>query len=296
MDDRIDLRQLRYFVAVAEQLHFGRAAQRLGMAQPPLTQQIQKLERQLGYQVFVRQSRKIILTDAGRVLLEEAVRILRGCDDAIERARRAGRGETGRIVLGTPPSVMLTALPGAIRRFRDRFRDVEVTLRELSTSAVADGLVAGALDIGFLREVESVGSLPSTVFLREPVVAVLPKAHSLARRPRLSLKQLAREPFVLFPRRLGPAFYDRLLSFCVTAGFTPNVVQEATQWQSVVACVETGLGVSLAPACVQRFRWPSVMYRPLPGLVTSVFVCSPAVRTSAAVAAFLETLHGSTAD
>jgi DNA-binding transcriptional LysR family regulator len=290
MDDRIDLRQLRYFVAVAEQLHFGRAAQRLGMAQPPLTQQIQKLERKLGYHVFLRQSRKILLTDAGRVLLDEAARILRDCDDAIERARRAGRGETGRIVLGTPPSVMLTALPGAIRRFRDRFHDVDVTLRELSTTAVADGLVAGALDIGFLREVESVGSLPSTVFMREPVVAVLPKTHALARRQRLSLKQLAREPFVLFPRRLGPAFYDRLLSFCVTAGFTPNVVQEATQWQSVIACVETGLGVSLAPACVQRFRWPSVVYRPLPGLVTSVFVCAPAARTSTAVAAFLETL------
>ncbi len=296
MDDRIDLRQLRYFVAVAEQLHFGRAAQRLGMAQPPLTQQIQKLERKLGYQVFVRQSRKIVLTEAGRVLVEEAVRILRGCDDAIERARRAGRGETGRIVLGTPPSVMLTALPGAIRRFRDRFHDVEIALRELSTSAIADALVAGALDVGFLREVESVGSLPSTVFLRESVVAVLPKAHPLARRPRLALKHLAREPFVLFPRRLGSAFYDRLLSFCVTAGFTPNVVQEATQWQSVVACVETGLGVSLAPACVQRFRWPSVVYRPLPGLVTSIFVCAPAARTSHAVAAFLEMLRGVAVD
>src|SRR5437867_9491285 len=116
MTSRLDLRQFRYFVAVAEELHFGRAAARLGIAQPPLTQQIQKLERELGYQVFSRKPRRTMLTEAGRVLLDDAVRILRECDEAVERARRAGRGETGRIVLGTPPSVMLTRLPAAIRR------------------------------------------------------------------------------------------------------------------------------------------------------------------------------------
>jgi DNA-binding transcriptional LysR family regulator len=287
----LSLRQLRYFVAVAEQLHFGRAAERLRMAQPPLTQQIQKLERELGYHVFFRQSRKTALTEAGRVLLEEAVRILGEVDLAIERTRRAGRGETGRVTLGTPPSVMLTRLPAAIRRYREQCPEVHFTLRELSTSAIADGLAAGALDIGLLREVESIGSLTTQVILREPVVAVLPRSHSLAARLRLSIRHLANEPFVLFPRRLGEAFYDRLLSCCVDAGFTPHVVQEATQWQSVVTFVETGLGVSLAPACVERFRWPGVVYRRLPGLSTSISVCAPAATTSAPVAAFLQALR-----
>jgi DNA-binding transcriptional LysR family regulator len=186
---------------------------------------------------------------------------------------------------------MLTRLPSAIRRFRDRFPAVQFTLRELSTSAVAEGLLAGALDVGLLREADAVGSLRTELLLREPIVAVLPRTHALAARQRLSLKHLAHEPFVLFPRRLGASFYDRLLSFCLDAGFTPDVVQEATQWQSVVTFVETGLGVSLAPACVERFRWPDVVYRPLPGLTTKVYVCAPAAQASSPVATFVDTLR-----
>src|SRR5439155_19516934 len=130
---------------------------------------------------------------------------------------------------------------------------------------------------------------PTESILRESIVAVLPRRHALARRPRLSLKHLAKEPFVLFPRRLGEAFYDRLHAYCLDAGFSPHVVQEATQWQSVVTFVETGLGVSLAPACVERFHWPGVVFRRLPGLSTTVFVCAP--RASAPAAAFLELLR-----
>src|SRR5262245_35529204 len=264
---RLNLQRLRYFVAVAEELHFGRAAVRLGIAQPPLTQQVQKLEDELGFPVFSRRSRKTTLTEAGQVLLDEAGRILRSCDEAIEHVRRAGRGETGRLTLGTPPSVMLTRLPAVIRRYRQRYPDVHFTLRELSTSAIADALGTAAIDVGLLREMASVGPLTAKPLLREAVVAVLPKGHALARRARLSLAHLADEPFVLFPRRLGEVFYDRLLSYCLDVGFAPHVVQEATQWQSVVTCVETGLGVSLAPACVERFKWPGVVYRRLPGLV-----------------------------
>jgi DNA-binding transcriptional LysR family regulator len=291
MDLRLDFRRLRYFVAVAEERHFGRAAERLGLAQPPLTQQIQKLERELGYPLFLRQGRKTTLTGAGHVLLEEAVRILRECDAAVERARRAGRGETGRMTLGTPPSVMLTRLPAAIRRYRERYPGVQVTLRELSTSAIAEGLRTQTLDVGLLREVQSVGALDTQLLLREPIVAVLPKKHALAKNPRLLLKHLAGQPFVLFPRRVGEAFFDRLMSFCVAAGFTPRIVQEATQWPSVIAVVETGLGVSIAPACVERFGWPGVVYRRLPGLSTNVSVCAAMRDTSPLVAAFLAVLH-----
>jgi DNA-binding transcriptional LysR family regulator len=291
MNERIGLRQIRYFAAVAEELHFGRAAERLGMAQPPLTQQIQKLEAALGYRVFTRGPRKTELTEAGAVLLEEAHRLLAGLDEAVERTRRAGRGETGQLTVATPPSVMLTRLPAAIRKYRTRYPEVRFTLRELSTSAIAEGLHAGAFDLGFLREASPAGAgaqLASEVILSEPLVAVLPAAHELARRPRLALRHLAKEPFVLFPRRLGEAFYDRLISFCTAAGFAPRIVQEATQWQSVVTFVETGMGVSLAPACVARFRWKGVVYRPLPGLSTAVSVCRQEGRESAAASAFLK--------
>jgi DNA-binding transcriptional LysR family regulator len=288
MDQRIDLRQLRYFVAVAEELHFGRAAQRLGMAQPPLTQQIQKLERALGYRVFTRDSRKTTLTEAGTVLLEEARRLLREVEQVIDHTRRAGRGETGQLTLGTPPSVMLTRLPAVIRKYRERFPAVRFILREMSTSAIAASLLAGTLDIGFLREVDACGTLPLEAVLREAVVAVLPAAHLLATAPRLRLRQLSREPFVLFPPQVGAGFYDKLISFCVAAGFTPRIVQEATQWQSVVTFVETGLGVSIAPACVRKFRWKGVVFRPLAGLETTVSLCWQNARESAAIAAFLK--------
>jgi len=284
----VDLRRLRYFVALAEELHFGRAAERLGMAQPPLTQQIQKLERELGYRLFSRQSRKTALTDAGVVLLGEARRILAEMAQAIDHTRRAGRGETGQLTLGTPPSVMLTRLPSIIRKYRDRFPAVRFVLRELATSTIATDLEAGTLDIGFLREVEQCGALPVESILRESVVAVLPAAHHLASEPRLRLRQLAKEPFVLFPPHVGASFYEKLVSFCADAGFTPRVVQEATQWQSVVTFVEAGMGVSLAPACVQKFRWKGLVYRELPGLKTTVSVCWQNARESAPVAAFLK--------
>lgn len=291
MKRAIDLRRLECFVALAEELHFARAAARLGMAQPPLTQQIQKLERELGYPVVERRPRQAVLTDAGRVLLDGARRVLRDADDLVERARRAGRGETGRVTIGVPPSVMLTGLPAAIRRFRGERPDVQFTIRELSTAAIAEALTAGRLDVGLLREVTSVDGMPAPVLLRERVVAVLPESHPLAARSRLSLRHLAHEPFVLFPRRLGAEFHDRLVGFCRDAGFVPDVVQEATQWQSVVTFVETGLGVSLAPACIERVRLPGVVFRPLAGLSTFVSICAPHASTSTAVAAFVALLQ-----
>lgn len=287
----MDLRQLRYFLAVAEERHFGRAAERLGMSQPPLTQQVQKLERELGYPVFLRQPRRTSLTAAGEVLLAEARRVLGAFDQAIDRTRRAGRGETGQLTVGTPPSVMLTRLPAAIRKYRARFPAVRFTLREMSTSAIAAELEAGALDLGFLREFAAADSLETDLDWEEPVVAVLPARHRLASLPRLTLDRLAREPFVLFPRAVGSDFYDRLISFCKDAGFLPQVVQEATQWQSVVTFVETGLGVSLAPVCVQKFRCKGVVFRPLRGLFTRVSMCRPKGDPSPAAVAFLKSVR-----
>jgi DNA-binding transcriptional LysR family regulator len=289
----LDPRRLQCFIALAEELHFGRAAHRLGMAQPPLTQQIQKLERELGFAVVQRNPRKTVLTDAGRALLEGAYRILREMDDVREQAQRAGRGESGRVVVGVPPSLMLSALPAAIRRFRDTAPSVRIVIRELSTTAIADGLSRGQLDIGLMRETPHVAGLPVETIQQEPVMAVLPAGHRLATRRRLALEDLAAEPFVLFPRRVGEDLFDRLLAFCADAGFAPRISQEATQWPSVVALVEAGFGVSLAPACVERVALGGVVFRRLPRLSTRVSLCAPAVATSPAAAALCAEIRNS---
>ena len=282
-----DLRQLRYFVAVAEELHFGRAAERAGIAQPPLTQQIQKLEASLGCTLLVR-GRKTQLTEAGRVLLEQSKRLLDLADRAMDATRRVSRGETGQLTVGVPPSVLLSALPTAIRRYRSQYPEVAFRLRELSTSAIEDAVGVGEIDLGFLRESEPAGGLQSTIVWQEPVVAVLPAGHGLCKRSVLQLRMLAGEQFVFFPRRLGPAFHDRLTGACAAAGFTPNIVLEATQWQSVVSFVEAGMGVSLAPGCVQKLGWKGVVYRPMPRLTTTVRACWRGDTPSPAAACFLK--------
>jgi len=270
-DFHMDLRQLRYFVAVAEELHFGRAAERVGIAQPPLTQQIQKLEAELGCALLVR-GRKTVLTEAGSVLLEHARRILRQAEVAMDATRSAARGESGQLSVGVPPSIMLSALPSVIRRYRRLYPQVQFSLRELSTSAIESALRSGDIDVGFLREILPGPPLASEEAFDEPVLAALPVSHRLARVKDLKLGMLRDEPFVFFPRRLGPVFHDKLISFCGDAGFVPNVVQEATQWQSVICLVEAGMGISLAPGCVRRFRRAGVVYRALKGLSTMVSV------------------------
>src|SRR4051812_3488867 len=210
--DQPDLRQLRYFLAVAEELHFGRAAERVGIAQPPLTQQIQRLERLLGCQLFVR-GKKTNLTDAGARLKEDAQRIVDQAEHAFAMARRVARGEAGQLRVGVPPSVMLTSLPSAVRKYRERYPEVGFTLRELSTSAIEAALIVGEIDLGFLREVQPKSPLDSVLFMKEAMIAVLPTNHPLvhaesasrsrgrhaATKSSLKLDSLKQQPFVFFP-------------------------------------------------------------------------------------------------
>ncbi len=268
----MDLRQLRYFLAVAEELHFGRAAERLGIAQPPLTLMIQKLERELACDLFVR-GRQTQLTEAGIKLAEEARIVLDQADHAFEATRRTARGESGQLRIGVPPSVMLTSLPEAIRKYRRRYPEVEFTLREMGTAALERALLERSIDLGFLRESLGHSSFHTSLFLTEPLVAVLPATHAQAKQKILRVQALKKEPFVFFPRRIGPAFHDVLLAECGDAGFVPNIVQEATQWQTVISLVEAGMGVTIAPACVEKFAWPGVVYRRLPGPGTRVYAC-----------------------
>jgi DNA-binding transcriptional LysR family regulator len=278
----MDLRQLRYFLTVAEELHFGRAAERLGIAQPPLTLSIQKLERELGCSLLVR-GRQTQLTEAGTKLAAEARLVLDQAEHAAEATRRIARGESGELRVAVPPSVMMTKLPRMIRDFRRRYPGVTFTLREMGTAAIEQALLSRSIDLGFLRESSGPITLRSRLLFTEAVVAVLPAAHALAKKKVLALEALAKEPFVFFPRRIGPAFHDELVSACVEAGFVPSIVQEATQWSTVVSLVEAGMGVSLAPACVEKFAWPGVVYRRIPHLATNVYASHHSDGPAAAV-------------
>lgn len=259
MDKDIELRHLRYFVAVAEELHFGRAALRLHLAQPPLSQQIRKLEEILGYPLFLRTSRAVKLTSAGEVFLERSRRTLRNVQEDMEEARSVGRGEEGFLRVGFIGSAMLTALPAMLGRYRRLYPKVNLQLHESYTSSVVQQLLKGELDAGFLRDSGPTSGLEIEPLFSEPFIAVLPKKHSLAKRKTISAKELRDEPFVFFSPSAGSLAYAKPVSLCEQYGFRPHVVQEAPQWLTIMRLIGAGLGVTIAPACVKQIAAPNVV-------------------------------------
>jgi len=267
MDQNLELRHLRYFVAVAEELHFGRAALRLHLAQPPLSQQIRKLEEMLGYPLFLRTSRAVKLTSAGEVFLERARRTLRNVQEDMEEARSVGRGEEGFLRVGFIGSAMLTPLPAMLGRYRRLYPKVNLTLHESYTSAVVQKLLKGELDAGFLRDGGHSSGLEIEPLFSEPFIAVVPKKHPLARHKIISAKELRDEPFVFFSPAAGTLAYEKPVSLCEEHGFRPRVVQEAPQWLTIMRLLGAGLGVTIAPACVKQIALPNVVCLSLRGAV-----------------------------
>jgi len=274
MDQEIELRHLRYFVAVAEELHFGRAARRLHLSQPPLSQQIRRLEELLGYPLLVRTSRAVRLTSAGEVFLERAQRTLRKMDEDVEAMRTVARGEAGTLAVGFIGSGMLTTIPAMLGHYRAHFPRVTLQLRESYSSGVIRGLKEGSLDVGFVRDGDPTEGLAAETLFCEPFLAVLPAKHPLAQRSRsmIDASQLAGEPFVFYSPLAGNRAYEKPMSLCEAAGFRPRLVQEAPQWLTIMRLVGAGLGVSIGPACVERIRTAEVVCRRLrvPGRVSAV--------------------------
>ncbi|HEY0463672.1 MAG TPA: LysR substrate-binding domain-containing protein, partial [Polyangiaceae bacterium] len=256
----MEIRHLRYFVAVAEELHFGRAAQRLHIQQPPLSRQIQDLESELGFPLFERSRRRVELTPAGTALLGRARQVFDALDVAIHDARSASEGESGRLVVGYPSSLAYSGLTELLRAFHTRFPSVEISLRELPPADQIDGLKAGSLDVGFVRTSLEDPTLTAELVRRESLMVVLPDDHPLTKLRSIPLQALAREPFVMFPRARGPAFFDQLMALCSRAGFSPRVVQEAAQLD-VVSMVAAGFGVSIMPSSMRNFRRPGLVFR-----------------------------------
>ena len=289
MSELLELRHLRYFVAVAEELHFSRAAKRLHMAQPPLSQQIRKLEQYIGHPLLTRNSRTVALTQAGEMLLERSRYLLRRLEDDLETVRRVGRGEIGTLTIGFIGSAMLTGLPALIGSYRRRFPKVDLRLRELTTSSLVDAIRQGAVDLGFLRDAGPTEGLMVEQVIAERFVVALAEAHPLASRKKLSLAELKGEPLILFARELGPMAWDKTIALCEASGFRPAIVQDAPEWLTVLRLVSSGLGFSIAPACVAIIRTPGVICRELTKcpISTNIELARPSDHLNPIMEAFL---------
>ncbi|WP_245578857.1 LysR family transcriptional regulator [Inquilinus limosus] len=264
----IELRHLRYFVAVAEEGHVTRAAERLGMQQPPLSQQIKALEQELGVPLLRRLPRGVQPTESGLVLLAEARAILAQLDRALETVRRTGRGEQGRIAVGfTSSAAFHPFVSAAIRGFREAAPQVEMAMEESSTGELVEALRLGRLDAAFIRSpVGDAAGLAVEPLLDEPMVAAVPIGHPLAiGKAPIPLSALAEEAFVLYRRPSGPGLYDSIIAACRAAGFSPRIAQEAPRLVSTLSLVEAGLGVSIVPASMARLDTGGVAYLPLAG-------------------------------
>lgn len=293
----MELRHLRYFIAVAEELHFGRAAQQLGISQPPLSQQIQALEQELGARLFDRTNRRVELSEAGRLFLEEARQVLAQVEKAADVARRAQLGELGEMKIGFTSSAPFTSkIPKALYAFRQRFPAVHLNLQEMSSRDVAAGVFDESIDVGLMRPMPLPEGLVTTELLREPLVAVLNASHPLAQCSErgLYMAQLADEPFVFFPRSYGSGLHAQLLSLARQAGFTPHFAQEVGEAMTIIGLVSAGLGVSVLPASYQRMRIEGVVYRTLldEAAITAVWLIQREHGSTAMARAFTELLVG----
>lgn len=248
----LEPRLLRYFIAVAEERHFGRAAARLHISQPPLSYAIRQLEQGVGARLLERTSRQVALTEAGKVLYREAQALLRQAEDVRVLVRRVDAGLRGRLRIGFVGSMLYRGLPALLAAMRAELPEVEHVLAELNSHDQIEAVHRGELDLGFIHANPLPEGVQAQDLVAEPFVVCLPSGHALARRGSLALVELAGEDFVFFARAASPSYYETVLSLCVTAGFTPLVRHEVRHWLSVAALVSQGLGVAIVPACLSR--------------------------------------------
>ena len=260
----MELRHLRYFVAVAEELHFGRAAHRLNMAASPLSQRIRDLEKELGVPLFVRTSRRVSLTAEGRLLLEHARQALAELDKGFESIRVAHRGLAGQIAIGAVAAANYTLIPAVLREFNRLKPDVAICFTELSSQQQKTALLERRIDVGFTRGFSASPILAVEPLTSERLCLALPADHPAAQKPGLTLADLAEANFILFSRSLNPELHDWIVAACREAGFTPRVSQEGNDAHTILALVAAGLGVAMVACELQNLKRPGVVYRELP--------------------------------
>lgn len=292
MIEGVELRHLRYFLAVADELHFGRAAARLHIAQPALTQQIQRLETLLGTRLFDRTSRSVALTPAGAVLRERATAVLGHAARDLDEVARVGQGSQGRLYLGFVPSVLPLEPLRGVRLFRERYPLVEVDLVEGYTSRMMELLSHGGLDTAIVRDPDELPGIKTEPLITEPFVAVLPADHPDAGRTAITGAELGDNPLVFFPRVAGTLAYDKNLAPLRDAGLAPRVVQEGNTWTTIMYLVAEGLGVTIAPRSATFTAPASVRIIPLVGTDadTTIYVAHRADDDRALISNFLALL------
>jgi len=259
----MELRALRSFLAVAEELHFGRAAERVGVSQPSLSQHIARLEAELGTALFQRTSRRVRLTPAGAALVPGARRALIEVQRGARAARDAAGGSTGELVIGALGSALNGMLPALVRVFTAQAPDVAIDIRQLDTAEQLAALQDRRLDVGFTRSAEPAPGLVVTSVAEEPLVAVLPADHPLAAGATVALEALADQPFVLWPRQASVGFYDEVITACRHAGFSPHIKFEGRGAETLLGLVAAGLGVSIQPEPYRNLARTGVAFRPL---------------------------------
>jgi DNA-binding transcriptional LysR family regulator len=261
----VDLRELESFVVVAEELHFGRAARRAHLSQPALSQRIQRLERELGFELFSRDRRRVALTAAGASLLQPVRRLLDDSDAMVAAARRVAAGRAGSLRIGYVGSAAYGAVPIVARRLQLDAPELDVSLMEYKTAPQLELLQRGVLDAGFIHlPAQPLDGFHVIPLGRERLVVALAEGHRLATSRRVPLAALVREPFVLFPRELEPDTHERVLRVCAAHGFEPRVVQEASTLQAVIALVAAGIGVAfIATSVAEGMQREGVVFRPL---------------------------------
>ena len=288
----MELRQLRYFLVVADELHFGRAAERLHITQPPLTVAVKGLERELGVQLLERTTRRVALTPAGLAFRDRVSAAIGDLDAATGDVADVAAGKSGRIRVGFVSSASYTTVPEAIRAFRQHRPRVELVLNPLTSGEQTERLLDGALDLGLIRDPGDVPGLHLELLSTEDLVVVLPQTHVLAGQTEVRARDLEGEPMILFPYRLMPGFVSRVMRLFEPLAAPPPVVQQAIHQETVMGLVAAGLGVSVLPESVQRFQMPGVTTRRLEGKPQTELHLAHPVAPVPAAAEFIRCLRG----
>lgn len=258
----MEFRHLRYFLALADELHFGRAAQRLSITQPPLSLNIQQLEASVGARLFDRNSKGVHLTAAGLAFREAAQALLAQADEAQLLAREIEAGSVGRLRVGFVGSVLFRGLPQWLDAYQASRPGIDVRLSELNSQEQIDALMHDELDLGFVHTRRVPAELQTALVHADKFLCCVPATHALARRRQVSLLQLRDEPFVLFSRKASPDYYTRIIEMCGAQGFYPRVRHEVRHWLSIVSLVSQGMGVSVVPAPLERSGMAGAVFRP----------------------------------
>jgi len=261
----MELRHLRYFCVLAEELHFGRAAQRLNIAQPPLSQQIQALEREMAVKLFDRQTRRVALTDAGKKFFVDVQAIMASLNQAVAEARLVQAGQLGTLEIGFVTAAANSFLPDLLRVYRNTQPRVRINLHELPQDAQLKQLRAGTLDLACVYAPLQDPTLDSMAVAMDDLYAVIPSAHRLAKKTLIAISDLKDEPIVLFPRELGASFYDQIIAMFTSHGFSPTIVQDITSFNAQMSLVASGIGLSIYPGSIKTMQKPGIVYRPIVG-------------------------------